>query len=251
MFAFKLLSLLVLLNSKAYAEASLADTVTKIKPSIVAIGTYMPKRNPRSIFMATGFAVGDGRLIITNAHAIPEKLDIEHLEQIAIFYHKDNVDKVVIATELATDKDHDLALLKISDDRLPALSLGSVASVREGQLYAFTGFPLGMVLGLSPVTHRGIISAITPNIIPLINSSQIKQAQFKRLQEPYSVFQLDATAYPGNSGSPLYHPETGQVLGVINKVFVQESKESALTKPSGITYAIPINYVESLLKTKN
>jgi len=108
-----------------------------------------------------------------------------------------------------------------------------------------------MVLGLSPVTHRGIISAITPNIIPLINSSQIKQAQFKRLQEPYSVFQLDATAYPGNSGSPLYHPETGQVLGVINKVFVQESKESALTKPSGITYAIPINYVESLLKTKN
>ncbi len=242
---------MVLLCSKPlYAEPSLADTVAKNKPSIVAIGTYMPKRNPRSIFMATGFAVGDGRLIITNAHAIPETLDIEHLEQLAIFYHKDNVDKVVIATELATDKDHDLALLKINDDRLPALSLGSATSVREGQLYAFTGFPIGMVLGLSPVTHRGIISAITPNIIPLSHSTQIKQAQFKRLQEPYSVFQLDATAYPGNSGSPLYHPETGQVIGVINKVFGQESKESALTKPSGISYAIPINYVESFLKTK-
>lgn len=246
-----ILSLMALLESESlYAESSLADTVAKIKPSIVAIGTYMPKRNPRSIFMATGFAVGDGSLIITNAHAIPETLDIEHLEKIAIFYHKDNIDKVVFATELAIDKDHDLALLKISDERLPAVTLGSAASVREGQLYAFTGFPIGMVLGLYPVTHRGLISAITPNIIPMINSTQIKQAQFKRLQNPYSVFQLDATAYPGNSGSPLYHPESGQVIGVINKVFVQESKENILAKPSGISYAIPINYVENLLKVK-
>jgi S1-C subfamily serine protease len=246
-----LLSLIALLGSGSLcAEPSLADTVAKIKPSIVAIGTYMPRRNPRSVFMATGFAVGDGSLIITNAHAIPETLDIEHLEKIAIFYHKDNVDKVIIATEVAVDKDHDLALLKINDERLPALTLGSAASVREGQLYAFTGFPIGMVLGLSPVTHRGIISAITPNIIPMIQSVQIKQAQFKRLQDPYNVFQLDATAYPGNSGSPLYHPESGQVIGVINKVFVQESKENILAKPSGISYAIPINYVESLLKAK-
>jgi len=246
-----ILSLIALLESESLcAEPSLADTVAKIKPSIVAIGTYMPRRNPRSIFMATGFAVGDGSLIITNAHAIPETLDIEHLEKIAIFYHKDNIDKVVFATELAIDKDHDLALLKISDERLPAVTLGSAASVREGQLYAFTGFPIGMVLGLYPVTHRGLISAITPNIIPMINSTQIKQAQFKRLQNPYSVFQLDATAYPGNSGSPLYHPESGQVIGVINKVFVQESKENILAKPSGISYAIPINYVENLLKVK-
>jgi len=248
---YSLLSAIVLLACRsAYAEPSLADTVAKIKPSIVAIGTYMPKGNPRSIFMATGFVVGDGSLIITNAHALPESLDIEHLEKIAIFYHKDNIDKVIVATELAIDKDHDLALLKINGERLPALTLGSAASVREGQLYAFTGFPIGMVLGLSPVTHRGIISAITPNIIPMINSGKIKQAQFNRLQNPYNVFQLDATAYPGNSGSPLYHPESGQVIGIINKVFVQESKENIIAKPSGISYAIPINYVENLLKAQ-
>ena len=246
-----LLSLIVLVRCGSLcAEPSLADTVAKIKPSIVAIGTYMPKRNPRSIFMATGFAVGDGSLIITNAHAIPETLNSERLEKLAIFYHKDSIDKVILATVLAVDKDHDLALLKINDEHLPALTLGSVTSVREGQLYAFTGFPIGMVLGLSPVTHRGIISAITPNIIPMIEAGQIKQAQFKRLQNPYSVFQLDATAYPGNSGSPLYHPESGQVIGILNKVFVQEGKENILAKPSGISYAIPINYVENLLKAQ-
>jgi S1-C subfamily serine protease len=62
------------------------------------------------------------------------------------------------------------------------------------------------------------------------------------------VFQLDATAYPGNSGSPLYHPETAEVIGVINKVFVKEGRENVLAKPSGITYAIPVQYARQLLQ---
>ena len=32
------------------------------------------------------------------------------------------------------------------------------------------------------------------------------------------------------------------------QVFVQQSKEAALDKPSGITYAIPIRYVRELLE---
>jgi len=69
-----------------------------------------------------------------------------------------------------------------------------------------------------------------------------------RLTGACTVFQLDATAYPGNSGSPLYHPDTGQVVGIINKVFIQESKETVIQKPSGISYAIPINHLQELLK---
>jgi S1-C subfamily serine protease len=232
----------------SYAEQSLADTIAKIKPGIVAVGTYMPKRNPRAVFLATGFVVGDGSLIVTNAHVIPDKLDNEHFEQIAVFYHKDNNDKVIIAKEVALDKEHDLAVLKIAGEVLSPLKLGQVRSVREGQLYAFTGFPIGMVLGLYPVSHRGIVSAITPNVIPMLRSEQINVKLLRRLQDPYYVFQLDATAYPGNSGSPLYNPDTGEVIGVINKVFVQESKENVLSKPSGISYAIPVNHVENLLK---
>jgi len=239
----------LLFSVNSFAEQSLADALVKIKPGIVAIGTYMSKRNPRSVFLATGFAVGDGSLIITNAHAIPETIDHEHLEQIAVFYHKDNEDKAIFATEVALDKAHDLAVLKITE-RLSPLELGSASSVREGQLYAFTGFPIGMVLGLYPVTHRGIISAITPTVIPVIRAGQINEKLLNRLQNPYNVFQLDATAYPGNSGSPLYDPNTGKVIGVINKVFVQESKENILSKPSGISYAIPVNHVENLLKSK-
>jgi S1-C subfamily serine protease len=64
---------------------------------------------------------------------------------------------------------------------------------------------------------------------------------------PFSIYQLDGTAYPGNSGSPLYDPDTGQVLAVINMVFVKGLKESAITAPSGITYAIPVRHVKELL----
>jgi S1-C subfamily serine protease len=61
------------------------------------------------------------------------------------------------------------------------------------------------------------------------------------------VFQLDGTAYPGNSGSPVYHAETGAVIGIVNSVFVKGTKESALTQPSGITYAIPAQKLKDLL----
>jgi serine protease Do len=105
-----------------------------------------------------------------------------------------------------------------------------------------------MVLGLRPVTHRGIVSAITPIAIPQISPKLLDAKMIKQLRDPYDVFQLDATAYPGNSGSPVYVPETGAVIGVINKVFVKESKEAVLEKPSGITYAIPVQYVRELLR---
>jgi len=61
------------------------------------------------------------------------------------------------------------------------------------------------------------------------------------------VFQLDATSYPGNSGSPLYDPATGEVVGVLNMAFVKGTKEKALTDPSGISYAIPSRYLKALI----
>ena len=68
------------------------------------------------------------------------------------------------------------------------------------------------------------------------------------MRNPFDVYQLDVVAYPGNSGSPVYNIETGKVIGVVNSVFVKGTKESALERPSGISYAIPVKYVYDLLK---
>jgi len=108
------------------------------------------------------------------------------------------------------------------------------------------------VLGLVPATHRGIVAAITPLAIPQAHAGDLDAAVVRRLGSgsgPFPVFQLDATAYPGNSGSPIYDPATGDVLGVVNMVFVKGTKEAALSQPSGITYAVPSTHLEALLRS--
>jgi serine protease Do len=241
----------VLLLTEPHAETDrLPATIVKLKPSIVAVGTFMTKRNPRALFLGTGFAVGDGSLVVTNAHVVPDNLDVGHNEELAVFYRQGDDEKATLVKLVAVDNVHDLALLKLATGKLQAAQLGKTAAVQEGQTYAFTGFPIGMVLGLYPVTHKGMVSAISPNIIPMLTINANNGKAIRQLQQPYDIFQLDATAYPGNSGSPLYDMETGAVIGIINKTFVQESKENVLAKPSGISYAIPANYIEKLLNEK-
>lgn len=226
---------------------ALPDAVTEIKPSIVAVGTYQITRRPPAQIRGTGFAVADGGRVATNAHVLPAVLDSTNDEYLAVFFRRGGEVRVRKARRLQVDTRHDIALLAIDGEPLPALALGSSEAVREGELYAFTGFPIGGVLGLYPVTHRGIVSAITPIVIPQGRSDQLDARQIRRLRAPYDVFQMDATAYPGNSGSPLFHPETGLVVGVINSVVVKETKEAVLEKPSGITYAIPVEYLLRLM----
>jgi len=240
-------SLLFCLPWTGALARDLADTVAVIKPSIVGVGTYQRTRQPAISLRGTGFVVADGRHVITNLHVIPKVIDTPKQETLAIFAGTGEDPDVRLAVLEVADTEHDLALLKFSDAPLPPLTLGDSNKVREGERYAFTGFPIGAVLGLYPVTHRGIVSSITPEIIPQDNSRQLTTELISRLKDPYMVFQLDATAYPGNSGSPLYNPDTGAVIGVVNKVFVQESKENVLQKPSGISYAIPIRYAKALL----
>jgi len=118
----------------------------------------------------------------------------------------------------------------------------------DGSSVAFIGFPMGGVLGLYPVTHRGIIASITPTVIPAVSTEQINLKMLKRMQNPYLVYQLDVTAYPGNSGSAMYDMKTGKVAGIINKVFVQATKETVISNPSGITYAILVKYLHQVLQ---
>ncbi len=232
----------------AALAGTLPDTIRKVKPSIVAVGTVQPLRQPPAYYLGTGFVVGNGNLIITNAHVLPRPEDKDRAGQLAVFVGGGRNPEARKATLLLRDDAHDLALLSMAGKPVPAMKFGDSVRVEEGQEIAFTGFPIGMVLGVYPVTHRGIVSSITPIASPANHSGRLDPVLIKRLRASFDVYQLDATAYPGNSGSPLFDPETGRVLGIINMVFVKESKESALKDPSGITYAIPGRYAVELLE---
>ena len=230
------------------ARAATPEMIDRIKPSIVAIGTFQKTRSPPFIFRGTGFAVADGTIVATNAHVVPEKLNAESRESLIALTFGRGAAQPRDARVVAIDAGHDVALIRITGEAVPALDLSDGATVREGQLYAFTGFPIGNVLGFAPVTHRAMISSITPIAIPTMNARQLDVKVIRQLDAgPFPVFQLAATAYPGNSGSPLYDVDTGQVVGIINMVFVKSTKESALTQPSGISFAIPARYLRDLV----
>ncbi len=244
--------LLCLAVAPLLGAATLPDVVDRVRPSVVGVGTVYPLRQPNRkgdpvAYRGTGFIVGNGLQVITNAHVMPEKIDLDNNQSLAVFSGRGAAGKVHLARLVKSDTEHDLALLEITGEPLPALILGDSDTVREGQAVAFTGFPIGMVLGLYPATHRGIVSAITPVARPMENARNLDPVQLQRLRRAYNVFQLDATAYPGNSGSPVFDPATGHVLGVLNSVFVKESRETMLERPSGISYAIPVVHVRNLI----
>ena len=236
----------LILASPAYADV--ADMLLSIKPGVVGVGTFNPTGSPRANLQGTGFAVLDGRYVVSCAHIFAKPLDSEKKETHAVFIGRDRQMAVRPAKLIATDRARDLALLKIEVDPLPALKLGDSTRAREGWQLYFTGYPIGSVLGLNPSTHRAGLAAIIPIFTPLQSAAQLDARTLRQAKDPYEVFELDAIAYPGNSGSPVWHPETGEVLGVVNSVYVKGAKEAALSAPSGITYAIPVKYVRQLLE---
>jgi S1-C subfamily serine protease len=231
--------------------ADLTAVIPAVKRSVVGVGTFERTRSPATVFVGTGFVVGDGLSVITNAHVVPDKLDDTHMEQLGIVTGDGDMVRFRPAQLVARDNEHDLAHLRLSGPPLPALKLGDSDSVAEGQGLAFTGYPLGMVLGLHAATHRATLAAITPVVMPSLNSRKLEVRQLAQLQRTsFDIFQLDGTAYPGNSGSPVYDPASGEVWGVINAVFVKGLKENAISTPSGITYAVPVKYVKNLMQQK-
>jgi len=235
------------------AQAGLEELIASAKPSVVAVGVFNPTGSPRFAFRGSGFVVGAGNLVVTNAHVLPEVIPPGGSEGSLV---------VVVPTQsggsgtagrsatlLGLDREHDLALLRIEGPPLPALPLADEARSREGAAVAIIGFPIGGALGFTPVTHRGIISSITGIALPAPGAQSLNSQAINRLRQgSFDIYQLDATAYPGNSGGPVLDVESGKVIAVINMVLVKGSKESAISHPSGISYAIPVRFVSELLK---
>ncbi|MCF6249606.1 MAG: serine protease, partial [Desulfobacula sp.] len=226
----------------------LADRIASVKPSIVAVGTYYFNDIPKIRYLGTGFAISNGRRIVTNYHVVSGVIKDKKQPYLRIF-HKTFGTRGILAKIIAIDKFHDLVILEQDGEPIPVLKIADSTKVREGYRVIFSGYPVGFVLGLNATTHTGIISSIAPLIKPSPTARIIDGKIIRHLNEPYDVFQIDGTAFPGNSGSPVCLMSTGEVIGVINQVFVKGKKEHAFTSPSGINYTLPARCITVLNTT--
>jgi serine protease Do len=251
-FCLQIMLALVNLQPLPAGAASLVEAIKDTKRSVVAIGTYQLLGQPPVRLLGTGFIVADGGYVITNAHVLPKELDAKNQESLQAFYGIEAQAKNYELDVVAEDEVHDLALLRIiGNTKLPALSLSGTMAP-EGTRAAITGYPLGSLLGLYPITHEGIISAVKERSFAAYNQGELTAERVRRLRASFVVYQIDTNAYPGNSGSPLYDPETRKVLGVVQSVGVRDkTQKSAIEAPTGFTFAVPARFVSELLARNN
>ncbi len=249
-----LASAVLLIAAAAQEEASrpspvsLPDLIVKQRVAVVAVGVYNPLAKPTEQFLGTGFAIEGRRLIATNWHVVQPILASKRDKELRVFSLMDRDSRGRPAILRKTDPEHDLALLEYDGPAISGLKLGNSVAVREGEDIAFTGYPLGPVLGLHPATHTGIVSSVGPRALPADVPSQLTPAIKQALENPFDVFQLDAVAFPGNSGSPVYLRSDGTVIGIVSNAHIRMTKERGLVGSTGICYAIPVAHLAKLLQ---
>lgn len=172
----------------------LSDTIEKIKPSIVRVVVLLEAEGQRRIIsMGSGFLCAPGA-VATCYHVIDPATKEEGAEVFII--SPDN--KLIPVLGGFSEYQKDITVLRIQGEDLPYLTLGDYTGIREGEEVAFCGYPLNLTV---PTTSSGIVAAKGNGII----------ADF-----PYDVFQLDTAVNVGNSGSPVFLPHSGFVVGMVN-----------------------------------
>jgi serine protease Do len=161
----------------------------------------------------SGIIVDSKGYIVTNAHVV------DHAERIRVKLMNDPATVTYEATVIGTDKETDLAVLKIDAKKpLPAAKMGNSDSMQVGDWVLAIGSPFG----LEETVTAGIVSARGRNIVP--------QRQFQ------SFIQTDAAINPGNSGGPLVNMN-GEVIGINTAIFTSGGGYQ------GVGFAMPSNTV--------
>ncbi|HCM77866.1 MAG TPA: serine protease [Cytophagales bacterium] len=161
------------------------------------------------IFTADGY-------IVTNNHVI------ESAEKIQVIYNK----KVYDAELIGTDPSTDLAVLKIDETNLPAVTLGSSSSLAVGEWVLAVGNPFS----LSSTVTAGIVSAKGRRINIVDDKFPIE-----------SFIQTDAAINPGNSGGALVN-KNGDLIGINTAIL---SRTGSYT---GYAFAVPIDIAKKVVE---
>ncbi len=218
-----------------------------LRLGIVAVGAYKENELPSIRYYGTGFIVGDGLTIATNAHVVNGVRETEKsLDDLRVFFVDGRDNRGQPARVIQEDAFHDVALLRFEGPAGRAVSLDSDLP-RQGREIGVMGYPVGTVLGLVPALHKGVIAAVVPAVLPLPRGAKLTPELVAAIRNPYDIYQLDITVLPGNSGSPVFDARSGRVIAIVNKALGDKTREHLIERPTGIGYAVPAIWIAALL----
>lgn len=192
-------------KTESFTVEQLAE---RTRASIVII--HHTGREGKRNGLGAGFVVSADGLIATNLHVIGDARPIT--VQLA-----DGAKHEVVSVH-ASDRSHDLALVKIDAKNLKPLPLADSDAVKVGQAIAALGHPQG----LEHSVVAGVLSG-------------------KRDVEGIPMLQIAMPIEQGNSGGPVLDQQ-GRVVGVV-------TMKSLVTANLG--FAVPSNALKTILKKPN
>jgi regulator of sirC expression with transglutaminase-like and TPR domain len=190
------------------AEKTVEQLTEAVRKSVVVI--QYTGRDGKRHGLGSGFIISSDGLIATNFHVIGEARPITVVLP--------DGSKHEVSVVHATDRNADLAVIKIDAKELPALDLGDSDALKQGQSIVALGAPKGL--------EYSVVSGVVSG---------------RRDIEGQSMIQLAVPIEPGNSGGPLLDMQ-GRVHGIL-------TLKSLVTENLG--FAEPINALKPLLKKPN
>lgn len=166
---------------------------------------------------------GSGVIVRSNGYIVTNNHVIDNANKIEVTLYDNRKFKAEV---IGTDPTSDLAVLKIDEEDLPAITFGNSDNAKVGEWVLAVGNPFNLT---STVT-AGIISAMGRNIDILEGIYKIE-----------SFIQTDAAVNPGNSGGALIDIN-GNLVG-INTAIASRTGSFA-----GYSFAIPVNFMSKIVE---
>jgi S1-C subfamily serine protease len=195
----------------AYSK-TITGVVGLVAEAVVHIQVQKPSNDRRTREERLAPASGSGFIISTDGFVVTNNHVIEAATEIRVSL----ADGRTVNAELkGTDPSTDIAVLKIYETGLKALSFANSETLQPGQIAIAIGNPLG----LQHTVTAGVVSALGRTL----------RATNGRLID--DIIQTDASLNPGNSGGPLVN-SAGQVIGV---------NTATIASAQGLCFAVSSN----------
>ncbi len=218
------------LPSSADENIDFSLAASKATPSVVYINSISQSGASYSYWdllfgggggQQTQISSGSGVIFSTDGYIVTNNHVVEAAEKIQVLYNKKQYEAELIGTDPSTD----LAVLKIKEKNLPAITLGSSKNLAVGEWVVAVGNPFS----LSSTVTAGIVSAKGRRINIVDDKFPIE-----------SFIQTDAAINPGNSGGALVN-RNGDLVGINTAIL---SRTGSYT---GYAFAVPVDIAKKVV----